>query len=114
MRKTENKLYLEEIVEFCRHIEEYLTNVEMPDFLNNRMLQDALVRKIEIIGEAAKSLTKEFCEQNPQIPWREITRMRDKVIHHYFRVDLETVWKTAKIDIPVLKSEISKILKSLS
>ena len=78
------------------------------------MLQDALVRNIEIIGEASKNLSLELRENHPQIAWRDIMRMRDKIVHHYFRLNLETIWQTATQDIPKLRPEIEKMFKSLT
>lgn len=78
------------------------------------MLQDALVRNIEIIGEASKNLSSELRENHPQIAWRDIMRMRDKIVHHYFRLNLETIWQTATQDIPKLRPEIEKMFKSLT
>ncbi len=78
------------------------------------MLQDALVRNIEIIGEASKNLSEETRENNPQIEWRDIMRMRDKIAHHYFRLNLETIWQTASQDITKLKPEIEKILEIMA
>ena len=109
--KRDEKMFLEDILVFCEHIEEYLTRVEKEHFFKNRMLQDALMRKIELIGEAVKNISLETCETYPHIPWKQIARMRDKVIHHYYRVDLDVVWKTSKNLVPQLKSEIQEILK---
>ena len=73
------------------------------------MMQDAVVRNVEIIGEAAKSLSQEIRDEIPEIEWREIMRMRDKIVHHYFRIDLETVWQTAKHDVPALAEALQRI-----
>jgi uncharacterized protein with HEPN domain len=112
MTTRNDRLYLYDIAECCRKIEIYLVGVAEADFKNNLMLQDAIVRNIEIIGEAAKSLTEEIRANNPQVEWREIMRMRDKIVHHYFRLNLEIVWQTAMQDIPKLKPEIEKLLDS--
>ena len=75
------------------------------------MIQNAVIRSIEVIGEAVKNLPKDFKSKYAEIPWNKITGMRDKIIHHYFGVDLETVWKVVKENIPELKNNIKKILK---
>ncbi len=113
MNQNKDELFLTDILEFCSHIGEYVEKVERAEFLNNRLLQDALIRKIELIGEAAKGLTEEIRGENPNVPWKEIMRMRDKVVHHYFRGDLDVVWKTVSEDIPVLKRWISKIIENI-
>lgn len=114
MKQTNDEFFLRDIADFCDHLEEYVKGVEKSDFLENRMLQDALVRKLELIGEAAKNLTEKIRKQYPSIPWREIMRMRDKVIHHYFKVDLDLVWKTVTNDVPKLKSEVESIIEKIS
>ncbi len=110
MKVRNDKLYIFDIKKCCQKIEEYLENVTEDDFLKNEMLQDALVRNIEIIGEASKNLSAELRKENPQIAWREIMRMRDKIVHHYFRLNLDVIWQTATEDIPNLKPEIEKIM----
>ena len=113
MKTRNDRLNLYYIAECCRKIETYLKGVTDDDFKNNLMLQDAIVRNIEIIGEATKNLSVELRENNLQVEWPEIMRMRDKIVHHYFRLNLEIVWQTAKQDIPKLKPEIDEILELL-
>jgi len=91
-------------------IESYLQNKDYKDFKNNRMLQDAVIREIEIIGEAAKNVSADFRKKYPDIPWRSIAGMRDKLIHGYFGVDLGAVWDTAIKDLPRLKRMLMSIL----
>lgn len=76
-------------------------------------IQDATVRRIEIIGEAAKNLSKDFKDKYSFIPWKDIIGMRDKIIHHYFGINLDTIWKVVQDDIPKLKENILKIKKEL-
>lgn len=114
MKARNDQLYLYDIAECCRKIEKYLDGVSKKDFLQNEMLQDALIRNIEIIGEASKNLSEEIRETNSHIYWRDIMRMRDKIVHHYFRINLEIVWQTATRDIPKLKPEIEKMLETKS
>ena len=81
------------------------------EFKNNRMLQDAVIREIEIIGEATKNLSMGFRNKHSNIPWRQIAGMRDKLIHGYFGVDVDAVWDTVMKDIPSLKEKLQKIIK---
>jgi uncharacterized protein with HEPN domain len=94
-------------------IEEY-TNITYEEFLETRLIQDGVVRQLEIIGEATKNLSSDTTEQYPQIPWKEIAGMRDKLIHAYFGVDLDEVWNTAKKDIPYLKEAVEELLNKIS
>lgn len=113
--KTRNEsLYLYDILECCDTIASYIVDVSEIEFQNNKMMQDALVRNIEVIGEASKNLSKELRNNNPEVSWSQIMRMRDKIVHHYFRINLDFIWRTAKEDIPVLRSQILKIYSDLS
>ncbi len=110
MKAKRDKLFLNDILECCQKIEKFLEGKTKEDFLATEILQDALARNVEIIGEAAKNLSEEICQANPQLPWRDIMRMRDKIVHHYFRVNLNVIWQTVTEDVPHLKIEVQKIL----
>jgi len=105
-------VYLRHMVDAIELIESYVGNKSYEEFRGDRMLQDAVIREMEILGEAAKNLSKEFKERHPDVPWRSIAGMKDKLIHQYFGVDLEAVWNTVIKDLPVLKENLMKILKS--
>jgi uncharacterized protein with HEPN domain len=79
--------------------------------MKNKLIQNAVIRSIEVIGEAVKNLPSGFRNKHPKIPWNKIAGMRDKIIHYYFGVDLETIWKVVNGEIPLLKKQIFKILK---
>lgn len=103
--------YLKHILDTISDIESFTENVTKEKFFENREKQYAVLRAIEIIGEATKNLSKELKSKHPQIPWKDIAGMRDKLIHQYFGVDLKLVWETIKNKLPELKKQLSKILK---
>ena len=106
----EDIVYLRHILDAISQIEEYTKGVEYPDFMSNNLVQAGVIREIEIMGGASKRLTQKFKEKHPDIPWRKIAGMGDKLIHRYFGVDIDAVWDTVKDDIPRLKSEIERIV----
>lgn len=111
--KKEDLLYLDHISDGIGKIAEYVKGVEINAFIKDEEKQDAVIRKIEVIGEATKKLSKELKEAYPDFPWHAIAGMRDKLIHDYFDVDVETVWETATKDIPALAPRIRAIIKEL-
>ena len=109
--KKDDSIFLKHMLDAINLIEEYLRDKDYDEFKNNRMLQDAVIREIEIIGEATKNLSMEFRNKHPNIPWRQIAGMRNKLIHGYFGVDVDAVWDTVMKDIPSLKEKLQKIIK---
>ncbi|MCM8827336.1 MAG: DUF86 domain-containing protein [Candidatus Omnitrophica bacterium] len=107
------KLYLKDILEAINAIEEFVKDIELENFKKDDMRSSAVIRKFEIIGEAAKNIPDRIKEKYPYIPWKDIAGMRDRLIHFYFGIRYELVWSTIKLDIPKLKSEIKQILEDL-
>jgi len=90
-----------------------LEGVDEESFYRQYLIQDGVIRQLEITGEAVKRLSEELRDRYAHVPWQDIAGMRDKLIHEYLGVDLETGWLAARDDIPVLKAEVTKILEEL-
>ncbi len=111
--KRSVELYIKDIVEYMERAEEHIKGLEHKQFLKDRKTCDALIRCIEVIGEATENIPDDIRSKYPSIPWRDIAGMRDKIIHGYFIVDSEEVWLAVKEDIPKLKPLIKKVLEDL-
>lgn len=107
----DHKVFFGHMIESAEYIEKDLAAIQREEFLKNRQLQDVVNRRLEIIGEAASNISEDIRKKYPQVPWRDIMDMRNKLIHEYFGVDAGVVWKVAKKDVPELKKQIEKILK---
>jgi uncharacterized protein with HEPN domain len=106
-------VYFEHILKSIVRIEAYLAGKDHQSFSDDFMVQDAVVRQLEIIGEATKRISKELRNANPQVPWSDMAGMRDILIHDYIDVDIDIVWKTASESIVKLKSLLQNLtLKS--
>lgn len=110
MSKKEALLYLQDILTSLSRIEDYTKELSFEDFSNDWKTIDAVVRNFEIIGEAARNMPEEVSLKNPDVPWSGMVSMRNKVIHEYSGVDIEILWKTIEEDLPLLKTQIEKIL----
>jgi uncharacterized protein with HEPN domain len=108
MRK-DPKVLIGHILESIELIEGYLRGVSREEFLRSREKQDAVIRRLEVIGEAVKQIPAEIKERHQEIPWKRIAGMRDVLIHAYFSVDLELTWRVATEEIQQLKREILNV-----
>ena len=109
-----NSAYLHHISDAISAIEEYTRDITKEEFFEKRIIQDAVIREFEIIGEATKNLSEEVRRKYSDIPWNKVAGMRNKLIHGYFGVNLNLVWETIHNQLPVLKDDISKILKQIN
>ena len=106
---NKDRLYLESIRDGLERIEEYTVEGEQA-FLASRLIQDGVIRNLEVIGEATKNLTVEIRMSNDAIPWRQIAGMRDVLIHDYLKVNLARVWRTVIQDLPPLRETVARLL----
>src|SRR3989344_3006013 len=110
--KKEPNVFLQHILENISRIESFSEGLTKEKLEKDDRTQYAIIRAIEIIGEAIKNLPQELTEKHPEIPWKDIAGTRDKIIHQYFDIDLDTVWDTLQKDIPDLKNKIQKLIKN--
>jgi len=106
-------LYLRDILGAMLAIEQFVKEISLDEFKKDDKTSSAVIRKFEIIGEAAKQIPEEIRDKYPLIPWKEMAGMRDRLIHFYFGIKYDIVWHTIKDVIPQVKPAIQKILESL-
>ena len=111
MAKADDVVRLKHMLDAARSACEFITNCKRCDLDKDEKLALALVRLLEVLGEAAKSVSEEFRQQYPAVPWRQIARTRDRLIHGYFDVDLDIVWEIVSGDVPALIPQLEKLLK---
>lgn len=104
-------IYIFDIVESIELIESYTGGMSLAEFLNNSAIRDAVVRRVEIIGESAKRVPDAMRNSYKDVAWKKITGTRDRLIHDYGDVDFNTVWDIVKSDLPTLKEQMKEIIK---
>jgi uncharacterized protein with HEPN domain len=105
-------VYLWHVRDALLSILEY-TKTGRADFFASKMVQDAVLRNLEVVGEAVKALEDDIKQRAPEVPWRRIAGMRDVLIHHYFGVDLEVVWRVVEIEVPSLLTVCERLIADL-
>ncbi|NCN38801.1 MAG: hypothetical protein COY38_00690 [Candidatus Aenigmarchaeota archaeon CG_4_10_14_0_8_um_filter_37_24] len=111
--KKDSEIFIRHILENIEKIEKHTKEVEKKKFFEKEEIQDLVIRKLEIIGEASKNLPKEFRNHHKEVEWNKIGGLRDKLIHHYFGVDLDLIFDIVKKDLPELKKKVKDILKEI-
>lgn len=106
----ENQLYLKDIAGAIHAIKSFVADMSFEEFIKDDKTVSAVIRKLEIIGEASKAVPQDIRDRYPQIPWKEMARMRDKLIHFYFGVDHALLWRAIKYRIPEIYPLIMRIL----
>ena len=106
MPKRDVALLLEDIVAAIGKIERYTAGLGREAFLADEKTIDAVVRNLEIIGEAARTVPDDFAAAHPEVPWMRIAGLRNRIVHDYFGLDLEIIWQILQVDLPQLKSQL--------
>ena len=111
--KRKVQVWLQDIAESITIIEKHVHGVSREEFFNNVTAQDAVIRRLEVIGEAAKNVPDEFREKHPDITWKEIAGLRDVLIHGYFGVKMNRIWDVIQDDLPDLKRKVGALLDNV-
>ncbi len=114
MKMNSYKLFVEDILESMNKIERYTKGLTYDQFEKNEMVVDAVIRNLEIIGEAVKNIPDEVREKHPEISWKRMIGLRNITIHEYFGVDLNIIWEIVTKNLPETKPKIEAMLKGLS
>ena len=112
MSKRGSLELLNDIKEAIRRIEVYIKEISYEEFLKDIKTQDAVVRNLEIVGEATKNISDDLKKDYPQIPWKKLTGIRDRLIHHYFGINYDIVWVVAKEELPEIILQIENLLRN--
>ena len=110
-KKRRDKDFLGDITEAMNLISLYTKGLTYRKFLEDRKAQDAVVRNLEVIGEASKNIAAAFKAKDPDVPWKKVAGLRDKLIHFYFGIDYKIVWSIVKKELPKLRKQVKEILK---
>ena len=111
--RRDYSLFLKDIIQAMEAIEKFVEGMEFEELVEDDKTSSAVIRKFEILGEAARNIPNWMREKYPLIPWKRMVGMRDRLIHGYFGIDYELVWDAIKVEIPRIKLELEKILKEL-
>lgn len=106
----DNQVFIGHIFESIQAIQKYCKEVKKKDFFEDEQLQDSVMRRLEIIGEAVKKISPDFKNRYKEIEWQKIAGMRDVLIHDYFGIDIKLVWNTIKKDLPKLKKQVKELI----
>jgi len=111
--KRDYRVYLRDILQAFHNAQQFVEGLSYEKFITDRKTISAVIRELEIVGEATKQIPASIKKKYPNIPWSDMSGMRDKLIHFYFGVDMEIVWETVKVRIPELEPLIEKVLADL-
>lgn len=111
MSERTDRDFIQDVLEASHRVAAYTAGMSYDTFLADTKTQDAVIRNLEIIGEAAKNLSDDLRHQHSEIPWKSLAAVRDKLIHHYFGVNLDIVWQIVTVELPQITTPLTNILK---
>ena len=111
--KRDYKLFIKDILECINKIENFVGEMSFDEFMRDEKTKSAVVRELEVMGEATKNIPKSIRDKYKNLPWSQIAKTRDKIIHFYFGVDYEVIWEVVKKRLPEIKAVIERIFKEL-
>ncbi len=103
------RLYLNDLVDACEHVRAYTADLDFSGFVADRRTVDAVLHNLQVVGEAAKRLPSEMLAGAPEVPWRDVTGLRDILVHTYFKVDLAVIWRIVRDDLPTLEAAARRL-----
>ncbi len=109
----EQRPLLQDIADACLKVSEWTESLEFEEFVQQGMAYSAVLRELSVIGEAIKQVDAELRGRRPELPWREWAGLRDIVVHHYFGLQDETLWRVVREDVPVLSLAVNELISSL-
>lgn len=113
MKKRDYGDFVQDIIDSINDVENFIGRMDFEEFIKDKKTVYSVVRAIEIIGEATKNIPGQIKKKYPEVPWKKMAGMRDKLVHEYFGIDLEILWGTAKEDVPQLRVPVSKVLEDM-
>ena len=113
MTKRDLRDYIQDILDAIGEVKEFIEGMRFEDFAKEKKTVNAVIRSHKVIGEAAKKIPEDLRQRHAQIPWKRMAGMRDKLIHEYFGIDLETVWVVINNELPPVKPMIQDVLKNI-
>jgi uncharacterized protein with HEPN domain len=109
MSRRDARLLIDDIARAVQKIDRYVAGLDQEEFIADEKTVDAVVRNLEIVGEATQQLPPSFTAANPQIPWRQMAGLRNRIVHEYFGVDLEMIWQIITTDVPELEAQLTDV-----
>jgi len=113
MIERDEPVYLRHMLDAIDRIARYVADKDKAEFWASELLQDGLIRQLEILGEAAGRVSRETCAAHPDVPWPKVPGLRHRLIHDYFEVDRNMVWRVATVDVPEVRSKVAAVLRNL-